>query len=146
MKSHYKFSEFFGKVLLDSMVVIMPGKFSNGDCYEHVITKLYRNYSSACSQGNPAFGIQAPSESTAAARQLRLYPNPASQRVQVDIPSSESEAVLQLLNLNGEVLIHRQIGAGVNVYQLDVSELPLGMYVVNCVQGSAHYSVKFVKQ
>jgi hypothetical protein len=69
-----------------------------------------------------------------AASAWQLYPNPASGRVQVEVPASFGGGEARLLNPLGQLL--RQIPLTGNTAFLDVSGLPAGVYIVR-VRGAA---------
>lgn len=65
-----------------------------------------------------------------------LYPNPASSLVIVEVPAIEiKDAQLSLIDLTGKVVIRQKVDAGNGKVQLDVSDLPKGLYFVKYENG-----------
>gem|GEM_PF-4969949 len=72
---------------------------------------------------------------------LQLYPNPATDVLNLRLEDGGSEATYVITDLQGrELLSGRYEGS------LDVSALPAGMYVTSLRQGSRFYRGKFVKR
>jgi len=62
------------------------------------------------------------------ATNIKIYPNPTSGKLTIDIPRINTEISLSVININGQVLIrHKQTS---NKVQLDISELTKGIYFV----------------
>lgn len=62
---------------------------------------------------------------------FNIYPNPASNLVIVEVPAPElKEAQLSLIDLTGKVIIRQKVYAGNTKVQLEVSDLPKGLYFV----------------
>jgi hypothetical protein len=70
---------------------------------------------------------------------LKLYPNPASSEVSIDLSGFAEESAVQvkMTNMTGKLFVSEQvqIGEGVNKVTLPVSHLPQGLFFVT-VQGS----------
>ena len=62
----------------------------------------------------------------------RIYPNPTSGKVTLEIPFEKAECTLELLNLSGQVLMNRKVAskAGIVKETLDLSDLSKGMYMI----------------
>ncbi|MBL7700701.1 MAG: fibronectin type III domain-containing protein [Ferruginibacter sp.] len=68
---------------------------------------------------------------TAAAQDLLLYPNPAVSDVNIALSKAAAEDMnLQVVNQMGQVVVNNRINKGVQLYNLTVSNLAKGMYVV----------------
>jgi hypothetical protein len=86
---------------------------------------------------------------------LKLYPNPASDLLTVALPNKvtildnrnhikttttyytlQTNKMIQLVNVSGQVLQSVVIAAGQNTAILDVSNLPSGMYLVRVLHGN----------
>ncbi len=82
---------------------------------------------------------------------LHLYPNPASQDLQLMIAAAHADVVeIQMLNVNGQMILSQSniIHAGDNVLKLDVSQLPSGIYSLQVINQQTHSQSisRFVKQ
>ncbi len=73
--------------------------------------------------------------------EILIYPNPASTYITIE---KAGEGHLSILNLNGQILITRQITESKT--QIDVSRLPSGVYILKLVGRTGVRVSKFVKQ
>ncbi len=81
-------------------------------------------------------------ENTAPSRTLHLYPNPASNRVNLTHPDLQRDDVVQisLFNLYGAEVRHHNS----TDHFLDVEDLPRGMYIVKVMINQRLYSAKLL--
>lgn len=80
---------------------------------------------------------------------LSLSPNPTGDWTRLSLTSPESESArLSVTNLLGEVLQSRsvELSAGDNTFDLELSELPVGMYVVHLNTSRAQGAIVVVKR
>ena len=73
-----------------------------------------------------------------------IYPNPANDEITIETSLSPVISQLSIMNLNGQVVLTRQITGPKN--QLDVSTLPSGVYFVRLTNEKTVKVGKFVKQ
>jgi hypothetical protein len=147
VKTHYEYNSLFQEDLIQRVITVTPGFFENGDCYETVAQVIYTNYSDACgSQDGFTFGGNDGSSEATMPSLLEVFPNPAEQQLSILIPSTDLGTALQIVNMAGEVLVHRQVDKGDRSFDIDISGMPSGIYLVKCVQGKDQYTSKFVKQ
>jgi hypothetical protein len=79
--------------------------------------------------------------------QARVYPNPAEDRINIEIDNSGSqETVVELVTVTGTVIYHREYRNSQDHFagQIDVSDYARGMYFVRIRQGSGMYNEKIV--
>lgn len=64
--------------------------------------------------------------------EVRMFPNPASNMITLEMPLEEAEVTLEVLSLTGQVMISRQVypSGGVLRESIDVSDLSKGMYML----------------
>ena len=74
-----------------------------------------------------------------------IYPNPASDFINITFNEIIEESQLSILNLNGQ-LIYKDILTSGNSYNLNTQFLPQGIYLINIESDKAIYSSKLVKQ
>jgi len=77
------------------------------------------------------------------ATQVGLYPNPARQRVTLALAALPRAAVpgtVTLTDLAGRVLRRQSIAPGIQELVLDLSALPIGVYVVQVEQAGQRYA------
>ncbi|MBS1615094.1 MAG: zinc-dependent metalloprotease [Bacteroidetes bacterium] len=73
-----------------------------------------------------------------------ISPNPAQDRVLLTLDPSSGFRGLEITSLTGQVLLHIGPKAGALQYQLDLSTLPRGFYIVRCVFEAGVQSRKLV--
>jgi ELWxxDGT repeat protein len=74
--------------------------------------------------------------------ELKVYPNPASQSVSIDLPDSHELATVSVTDMSGV-----QVGVvkGTNTVNLDISGFPSGIYFAQVACGERLLTVKIVK-
>jgi len=100
----------------------------------------------------PAFeiiaGIGSPTNLSAISSEsnpLSIYPNPAHNILNVDLEGSSSSYSFQIINSTGQVLSIQQSNSNKN--QLDVSQLPRGIYFIRQLDKNRHIvTCQFVKE
>lgn len=78
----------------------------------------------------------------------QLYPNPAQERVMVEVGASETlEAMIQVQNTIGQVLYRQQVNIqeGIQTYPVDLSGLPSGVYLISLQSSDAVVTRKLLK-
>jgi hypothetical protein len=75
--------------------------------------------------------------------EVSVYPNPASENIFVSLNSNVKQAQVTISNLSGKALISTEITADDKV---DVSGLPMGMYLLTIATNNGSETVKFIKQ
>jgi hypothetical protein len=75
--------------------------------------------------------------------EIKLYPNPASNQINLAITEEQRGGRLQIYNVLGKKL-HEHLIKKDNV-QIDVSHLPTGTYLVLISKEGYLYSTKFIK-
>jgi hypothetical protein len=77
---------------------------------------------------------------------MHLYPNPASNYITVDVDRTNgTSGVLEILTLEGRVLISEQVAGRQNVC-IDMSTLSSGIYLCRYTTGTSSKTAKIVKQ
>jgi len=75
---------------------------------------------------------------------LSLYPNPAIDKITIKTSSTSTSSHVTIMNLNGQKLITRQITKPKT--QLDISNLPSGVYFVRITSERKMEAGKIIKQ
>ena len=80
-------------------------------------------------------------------RSLVVYPNPASNQINV-IHDFKGDAEFTVYNLAGQPVIKTKNveGSGLNKQNMDISALPIGMYSLQVRSGNDIKTVKFIKR
>ena len=63
-------------------------------------------------------------------RDLNVYPNPATDRVTIDLPQ-QSSGYLRITNIDGVIVRQEEINLLTQNYTFSISELTSGMYYVD---------------
>ena len=100
-----------------------PGSLTNGSGYVLVDTLLLGQY--AFGKGDISLAIShIPSEDA-----VKVFPNPASDLLFLDLPSSTRELTLEITDLSGKVIQSARFDAmRSDRVSIDVSNLPTGIY------------------
>ena len=62
---------------------------------------------------------------------LSLYPNPAKELVNINLGERATEkGRLEITDLSGRVVMESEVLPGFAIYQLQISELPQGLYMI----------------
>ena len=73
---------------------------------------------------------------------IKIYPNPASSILSIDISDIYTEAILIIFSLSGAEI--EKISINRDELNIDVSKYPSGIYLINCINGKIEYTRKFV--
>jgi len=74
--------------------------------------------------------------------EIRVYPNPAVNFVNVDLSQNELTGTLSIVSASGQLVRSVQSSEGETSIQLDVQDLPKGVYLVRWVQSDEQVVVK----
>lgn len=95
--------------------------------------------------GNPIqVNVVTGVEQTAATTPITVYPNPAQHSLNVDLGRVAESASLRLLGIDGKIVAQQEL-ANQQLSQLDLSNLPSGIYMLHVVSGQQYSVVKVVK-
>lgn len=75
-----------------------------------------------------------------------LYPNPATNQLNISLPSDKEIQNLIIMNMNGQILMEKRIDKSVNFLELDIANLPSAMYIVKFQGKDTQETYKFVKE
>lgn len=82
-----------------------------------------------------------------AKRTLNLYPNPASQKVHIELPSHEPLLDLKVFDVTGRRVLYLPIkGFTNNTLDLDISQYTNGLYIIQVNTNTSHYRAQVLKQ
>lgn len=96
--------------------------------------------------GSPGFNQKSTvdSRSKVNSKSLEISPNPAIDMVQLTIPFEEGNYELIVFDLNGKIV--KQFQSDVMKYELDISDLNSGLYIIRASNESSSYTGKMVKE
>jgi hypothetical protein len=108
--------------------------------------------SNACGSGTKVFNVvleNCRQEGISASQNFEIYPNPAADILNVSFASIQSENVkLKLSDYSGKTIINETWSShsGINQYQLNVSKLAPGVYILDLNTAQGNLQKKIVKQ
>jgi hypothetical protein len=82
-------------------------------------------------------------ENDASSGDFRIYPEPASDELSVELPESSLPCSLKMLNLNGQEVYLQTLSRG--VLHIDISALPKGVYFIRLQNEKISCIRKFIK-
>ena len=62
--------------------------------------------------------------------QFKLYPNPASTHINVEVPNGLTDTVLQVFDQLGNIVLEQEVPRGTAIQSIDLNGLPAGMYLL----------------
>jgi O-glycosyl hydrolase len=86
-----------------------------------------------------------PSSLNDVSNKVTLYPNPAGEIVNLNIPSELSDSKLVIYNMTGQVVLEKKL-VGETQIELPVSGLSSGAYIVNMVSDNTIAKIQFAKK
>jgi hypothetical protein len=75
---------------------------------------------------------------------FRMYPNPANSTLNIEWSQNVQERVLQVINVNGQVVLHKQSSSNQEI--LDISLLEQGVYILQIKSEYGQARKLFIKQ
>jgi hypothetical protein len=75
---------------------------------------------------------------------FNVFPNPASERITIQLPKNGNVRSIQLYNAAGKLVMEKQITGTTGVSVLDIQHLPAGWYLVQ-LSGTTNIQQKFLK-
>lgn len=75
------------------------------------------------------------------------YPSPTSDLVNVRLPGAlQANSTLDVLDITGRVVLHQNLGLGINVMQIQVASWAAGVYCLRLDSGDKLLTTRFVKR
>ncbi len=137
----------FGTTSLNALIIGLI----QGQNYEYRLTVRYGN--PPVSWGSTSWRILQNNKETELVIEqsnvINVFPNPVDDEMNVEILSDEvSPYTLYLFDVNGKLLknVAGELSPGINYIQIDVSQLPTGLYLLQSQYNGNTESVKILKQ
>lgn len=67
---------------------------------------------------------------------LHIYPNPATDKVNIELPASAENVQITVCDISGRQMMHNNVPGTNATTELDVHDLPNGLYVVTLIAGN----------
>ncbi len=96
------------------------------------------------SSGNHTIEITASNSSvleTDRSKHIYVRPNPANSEISVILPPGTRNTLVEIYNISGEIKIQKT-----SPYNINISNLAVGIYYLKAISGTRVYSTKFVKE
>lgn len=78
---------------------------------------------------------------------IRIYPNPVADLLQIEIPGESADILLQVITASGSILNSQSVTKDETLgVKIDVSQIPPGMYLLKVFYAGKTDSHTFVKQ
>lgn len=75
---------------------------------------------------------------------ITLYPNPAQDRITIDLKHISHPVSIRLFNLTGQEVLKTEVVQ--NGQSIEIGHLAPGLYIVDAQDGTNHYSTKLIKR
>jgi hypothetical protein len=76
---------------------------------------------------------------------ITVYPNPAHEQMLITIPNgNQQKSQISICDINGKIYFSGSVTG--NTYNMNVSKLPAGMYIVQIISGNKKTIKKIVKE
>lgn len=75
---------------------------------------------------------------------VKIYPNPVSDKLQIEGNIPEKGYGLELYSVTGELVKTECIDSGANIYRMDVRSLKSGIYILHLVSASGKYTEEVI--
>lgn len=76
----------------------------------------------------------------------RVFPNPAEDLLNLRYFAEQDRFMIQVLNVQGQILLSQQLQKGEIIYPVDIAELTAGIYFIDILDGNKRQQLRFVKQ
>ncbi len=78
-------------------------------------------------------------------RTFNIYPNPASDRVFINLPESNTQAAAEIWSIKGQLLVRKQLlSSGHADGIIDIQYLPAGIYLIKLVSVTGYFTGRLV--
>lgn len=123
----------------DLMDIALMDPFDGGEAVYRARIMLgleYEEYNG----GSPR--IAAPSTGTSTAEPVKVYPNPASDYVIIEIPGLDQSGNCQIMAMNGQLVKSTYLSADASIHKVDTGSLPVGVYLLKVTIGEEVVTTK----
>ncbi len=78
--------------------------------------------------------------------QLSVYPNPATDQLNLTFPFTEGDAIVTVLNSLGQTMLKQNVTSGDEAIQVNVQDLSKGLYFIIVQNGERAFNARFLKK
>jgi hypothetical protein len=114
---------------------------SGGDSFSYALTDILSlNYNLTTSVVEQSLPIKASGS-------LALYPNPAHEVIYLQLSKGQtSPGVIEIISMEGKIVYTEGLNSNATIYEIDMSNLSKGLYLLRVDRGSSPETAKFIKQ
>jgi len=142
---HFTYYNDIEQYLISKTIEIDYETFENGDCYEVVKETEYEEFAFDCDEEKEEEGVTQ-TRSKEIVSDFNIFPNPASHMLNIVLPQFEGISHIQVISATGQEINDMYINSYQSEAQIDIYNLPTGIYFINLIQNDKTFSKKFVKQ
>lgn len=106
-------------------------QYYEGSQFQNYLKEVYTE---STALGNPTENIKG----------IKVFPNPSTSYLQIDLSSEGSQHFVQLTDDRGRLVLEQEIFSGND--KIDVSMLPAGLYILTCENKDGKFFQKVIKQ
>lgn len=77
---------------------------------------------------------------------LRVYPNPAAERLNISLPENFQQGIIMVYDLQGRLILQEKVTNTNVMYSLNLHDVDPGMYSIYLLSGNNRYSSRFIRQ
>lgn len=77
---------------------------------------------------------------------LRIFPNPVTSQINIENPAVNKACLIEVFDMNGKLMIQRNVPASFGTITVDVSNLTSGSYLLKMKSGNEVFVSNFIKQ
>ncbi|MBL0097502.1 MAG: T9SS type A sorting domain-containing protein [Bacteroidetes bacterium] len=78
--------------------------------------------------------------------QLSVYPNPATDQLNLEFPFTEGDAIITVVNSLGQTMLKQNVASADEDIQVNVQNLPEGLYFITVQNGERAFYSRFIKK
>jgi hypothetical protein len=76
-----------------------------------------------------------------------LYPNPANEVLYLQLSSGQTTSgVIEIISVEGKIVYTQELNSNSAMYEIDMSNISKGLYIIKVNRGSSVGTAKFIKQ
>ena len=136
----YSYDSVIGANLKIKDILIVPKTFSNGDCYEEIHTTVFTEYNADRTEI-----LNGPRFQNRETNTISVYPNPTSDILNINLSCSDCRgANITIMDTSGAIFMMRKFNDFSG--QINVRDLPSGLYIAELITNGKRNSIKFIKE
>jgi hypothetical protein len=111
--------------------------------YGYSLFEIEAYGSASTAKSSTASKKEVPEEGITA---FTMYPNPASDYIQLSLPEKLNNKVITIYNLYGKMMMQYKLDATTEESLIDINQLPKGIYILNLNSDEKNWTKKLIKE